>query len=439
MSTNISVIIGSTDFSSAPDETGSHVRVSIGSHTNVESHVGTNFIEHCHAEYGLTFAPTVIDLVHLSLAVFAADKIALRSSAYDSWSRDFKIYFPVADTALWTSCKEIIEESLSFLTGDHWQIRFRERESSTNHETARLPHSKVCLLSGGLDSFIGAADAISENRQNKVICISKYGNGGDESNPQDRVTSCLFRHFGGESFRWIKAYAQPFFPNHAMEDSTRSRSFLFLSHGTALASVLDNGNELIYPENGLISLNVPLTPSRRGSLSTRTTHPHFISLFKQMLQALEINVNIRNPYQLKTKGEMINESAEVDFIKNNARTSCSCSHPSAARFSSHSPGEHCGYCLPCLIRRAALKAAGIENCERYIVDVTERAPESYTKSGKDYRAVRMSLIREHDSTASPLLRVLGSGPLPQENIEDYASVFQRGIAELNAFLERTAQ
>lgn len=36
---------------------------------------------------------------------------------------------------------------------------------------------------------------------------------------------------------------------------------------------MDNINELLVPENGLIALNVPLDETRVGSFSTRTTHP----------------------------------------------------------------------------------------------------------------------------------------------------------------------
>ena len=65
--------------------------------------------------------------------------------------------------------------------------------------------------------------------------------------------------------------------------------------------------ELLIPENGFISLNIPLTPLRVGTFSTRTTHPLFISQMQDILDALGINVRLSNPYQFKTKGEMLHE------------------------------------------------------------------------------------------------------------------------------------
>jgi hypothetical protein len=58
------------------------------------------------------------------------------------------------------------------------------------------------------------------------------------------------------------------------ETSTRTRSFLFLAFGLAIASI--EGSSLWIPENGFASLNLPLTADQRGSLSTRTTHPLFL-------------------------------------------------------------------------------------------------------------------------------------------------------------------
>ena len=59
------------------------------------------------------------------------------------------------------------------------------------------------------------------------------------------------------------------------------------------------------PENGLISVNVPLDPLRLGALSTRTTHPFYIARWNDVLTTLGVNVRIENPYWDKTKGEMV--------------------------------------------------------------------------------------------------------------------------------------
>jgi hypothetical protein len=68
-------------------------------------------------------------------------------------------------------------------------------------------------------------------------------------------------------------------PRHALPDkveiSHRTRSFLFLAGGCDGGGA--TGTPLLHiPENGLIALNSPLGASRRGTLSTRTTHPRYL-------------------------------------------------------------------------------------------------------------------------------------------------------------------
>jgi hypothetical protein len=66
--------------------------------------------------------------------------------------------------------------------------------------------------------------------------------------------------------------------------------------------------QLIIPENGTIALNIPLMSSRRSACSTRTTHPTFLSLLQNILTEIGIFNPMYNPYDLKTKGEMVDKS-----------------------------------------------------------------------------------------------------------------------------------
>lgn len=435
MTTKIAFLAGASD--TTPSTSKFDWVVSIGANTNADTFIQSNFFEVCSQQpFGLAFSHIIIDLVNISLAVFAADKLIHRGSAYDGWTRDFALNIPVYEFEQWSIGKSPLDSALSFLTGDKWDITFRKREKTKLQQIKMLPYDKVCLLSGGLDSFIGAIDILSSASNNRAIFFSKYGNGGDESNPQKRVISFLKSNFRENLFTHIWSYAQPFGPEkgYLMEESTRSRSFLFLAHGIALATILENGNDLIYPENGLISLNVPLTASRNGSCSTRTTHPYFISQIRDILRIIGINVSLSNPYQFKTKGEMIIDSPNRDIIRNNAHLSCSCSHPNASRYLSHAPGIHCGYCFPCLIRRASLHAAECSNAEPYSIDVRVAPPLATISKGRDYRAVCIGVQRERQNRISNIFRVLASGPLPPADIDNYAGVFQRGMNELSNFL-----
>ena len=98
------------------------------------------------------------------------------------------------------------------------------------------------------------------------------------------------------------------------ETTLRSRSFLFLSMAVLVADSIDETMPVHIPENGTISLNYPLTPSRRSSCSTRTTHPHFVELMEEFLRAIGLNHSIINDYQTCTKGEMVEECADQDLL-----------------------------------------------------------------------------------------------------------------------------
>jgi hypothetical protein len=47
---------------------------------------------------------------------------------------------------------------------------------------------------------------------------------------------------------------------------------------------------------------------RLGSLSTRTSHPAVLQMLQQILDAGNFRVRLVNPYQQKTKGEMLLEA-----------------------------------------------------------------------------------------------------------------------------------
>lgn len=79
-------------------------------------------------------------------------------------------------------------------------------------------------------------------------------------------------------------------------------------------------------------MNIPLTEHRMGSLSTRTTHPYFMGLLQELLKSLDLKITIVNPYQFKTKGEMMLECKDLEFLKSNYPLTMSCSHPDLGRW-----------------------------------------------------------------------------------------------------------
>lgn len=143
---------------------------------------------------------------------------------------------------------------------------------------------------------------------------------------------------------------------------------MFIALGVYFASRRSN-TELIIPENGTISLNHPLSASRRGSLSTRTTHPHLLNSLRQLLSILDINVTLRNPYELLTKGEMMQQSGNRAFIQAALTDSVSCGKRGRKKHWDFRDGiSHCGHCMPCIYRRAALNTVGLDT-QQYGIDI----------------------------------------------------------------------
>ncbi|WP_018248821.1 Qat anti-phage system QueC-like protein QatC [Orenia marismortui] len=379
-----------------------------------------------------------IDLLNASFAVYTADKLILRKLSYDNWTRHLSVSLPVINIELWKNAKETLEEMLSFLSGDKWEFNFRERRKTDIEKVNKCLFEEtvnnVSLFSGGLDSFIGVSDLLEKN-QGKIALVSHYGTGGDASIAQKQVLNALETEYSKDRIVPFGFYVQPIKLNSKdkSEDSTRSRSFLFLAHGIAVANAFNKNTSLYIPENGLISLNIPLTYSRRGSLSTRTTHPYYLLKLEELLGKLNLTNSIINPYSFYTKGQMIINAQNQDLIKKSIHDTMSCSHPSAGRFKKNSPHEHCGYCVPCIIRRASMYRAGLDDYKKYRIDVLTNPPSESKKSGRDYRAFLMAIERRKIDSNLNFFNILRSGPIMKDH-QKYINVYENGMEEVENFL-----
>ncbi|KGX84323.1 Qat anti-phage system QueC-like protein QatC [Pontibacillus marinus] len=384
------------------------------------------------------YSNTGLDLFYLSLFVYGADRIIKRSSFKDGWTRSFKLNLPVLEKDIWDVNKNHVEKMLSFLTGDKWEINFFSRnltkdELSVKKKIEDDPENIIieefCMFSGGLDSFIGAIDLIEENKQkNKqsgIHFISHYAGGKGTKEFQDILRNKLKSKFGLEGNNFSSYYAVA---RNGIEDTTRSRSLMFFGHAIALASCMREKVELIIPENGMISLNVPLTNSRLGTSSTRTTHPHYINMLQELLSNLGLKISITNPYQFKTKGEMIKECKNIDFLYENIVNTMSCSHPDIGRMKKEKESCHCGYCLPCVIRRAAVKRAGLEDPTTYRDVNFNSGPTAKL----NYSSYSLGLKKQNKNYS--FLRIQNSGPI-YKDVDYYAFLYKRGLKELSEFLE----
>ena len=393
-------------------------------------------------KFNLVANNTIYDLVNFALGIYTIDQVVSRQiNGFQGWSRNFIVNFPVHDLQLWNNVKEDFSNYLGFLSGDKWEITFRQNHEIREFELPenRNPNnfSKVSLFSGGLDSFIGAIDLLVN--QEKPFLVSHYKI--SERKVQERLIDGLKEKFGGNSFDSQKFWVQPNQKNEfaEKENSSRARSFLFITLGIAAANCLADDTTLVLPENGLISLNIPLTKSRLSSHSTRTTHPYFVDGLNKTFEGLGIRNKIENPYRFKTKGQMILDCQDREFLNQHISETISCSHPENSRFQGREPGLNCGYCVPCIIRQSAENAAGNISTSYAIGDIRQTPPLQNVKKGSDYRAFKMGLQRfsSINNRHSLALQIMRAGSIPYNNIDElneYISVYERGMEEVRQFL-----
>lgn len=362
------------------------------------------------------------ELLLLASAVYIADKVSPRGDTSDHWTRSFTMHAPTADPARWEAATPELRAALQFLSGDHWDLRWRQ-EATTIHRVrprVRSRYDAVCLFSGGLDSFAGAIDLLEDPARPRVLLIGHYDS-AHTPGPQGRLAAALSAAYGPARLRLLQIRVRPASRSQAQavplpsrrEPSTRSRSLLFIALGIAAAAAIGPQVPLYVPENGFIALNVPLIRARLGSCSTRTTHPYYLDRLRAALDNLGLTNPIHTPYTERTKGEMLASSRNTDLLLQHARETVSCAHPEAGRYIGARPGN-CGYCFPCLIRRGALHAIGADRAADYLWDVTSDMSlfEGASARGQDARALFMALQSSTDPLRDPTLAPLVAGPLP---------------------------
>jgi hypothetical protein len=387
-----------------------------------------------------------VDLLILAAHVHAADtRISRDTESQDNWTREIRLVAPVSDVGRWQKTTAVLSRMLNFLTGDLWAVEFRSRAAGFETtvkprplQFTKPPFNDLALFSGGLDSLIGAIDSLEPGRN--PLFISHAGEGA-VSAAQDSLFRKLQSHYKDRPFDRLRIWMS--FPEGLVKDvpsdkTTRARSFLFFATGVFAGTGLGEGLTLRVPENGLIALNVPLDPLRLGALSTRTTHPFYMARWNELLGILGISIPIENPYWDKTKGEMVASCANRTLLKRIIPDTLSCASPTKARWKGRST-EHCGYCLPCIIRRAAIRSGfGKNDPTTYtLADLTEKMLDTTQAEGRQVRSFQFAIerLKKQPRLASLLIHKPGSladeSPAQQTAL---AEVYRRGMDEVSALL-----
>jgi 7-cyano-7-deazaguanine synthase in queuosine biosynthesis len=326
-----------------------------------------------------------------------------------------------------------LAQLLNFLTGDNWTVKARETNLDLGLKGNR-PHAwrpdAVMLFSGGLDSLVGALDRLEAGQ--RLFLLSHY-DFGQLAAIQQTLAAALTQHYGSDRVHHLGLRVQF---SEAPELSLRSRSLLYLALGLAAAAAWGPSTPLIIPENGWISLNPPLTWNRLGSCSTRTTHPEFLEQLTGLWRAAGLENPLINPYQEHTKGEMVRRCRNQATLRRLFPLSVSCARPVVSRWQGGAAGA-CGYCYPCLMRRAALHAQGWDEGGDYLRDVLSD-PENLAHRirGRDLRALLLAHQTWEDAPQEIEARLL-LGAAPEAMPARWAQarqVLDRGFEEIGVWL-----
>jgi 7-cyano-7-deazaguanine synthase in queuosine biosynthesis len=339
-----------------------------------------------------------VEFVRIAATAYAADRSTLRRAGGSNWSqRELEITVPVSDPDRWRPLADRLAALLGFLSGDTWTLDFvRSRwpkEKVVDHPPDRP--GRALLFSGGADSAIGALVSRQELGDEPHILVSHFG---PTALPalQRSIADAIAGLLRGpaqihQQIHFSRRSAQPNGAAFDDEYSTRSRSLLFIGFGLAVASIY--GVPLWIPENGFASLNPPLGPDRRGSLSTRTTHPFFLEGLGNLLHEAGAHAELTNPFQDSTKGEIFSRAAEIVGPKKASALlskTLSCAHTGHKRHG-YSILIGCGVCFGCLVRKAAFAAAGLDDRSEYLTNYSDSKLQGYLADKSAERSLQLFL------------------------------------------------
>jgi hypothetical protein len=332
------------------------------------SGANVNFrIEDVHQALVQELPPAFLDLLEIAAYVYAADQAVPRggsgvTAVGDRWRRRFFFRLPVRDPDFWSTAAVLgpLTAALSFLTEDEYLFEFvpgRGRPPSLKHylDFGTTPFSgavdEVVMFSGGLDSLGGAVEeAVVQGRR---VLLANHRSTGKMAGRHRALVAGLTDRAGV-----VRPFQVPVRMNKAKglgrEFTQRSRSFAFAAFGATFAAVIGL-DRLRFYENGVVSLNLPVSEQAVGARASRTTHPRSLAGFAALLTAVAGRpFAVENPFLWHTKADVLRGIAAAGCPEL-VRLSTSCGH-TWERTNRHT---HCGRCSQCIDRRFAVLAAGL--------------------------------------------------------------------------------
>ena len=353
--------------------------------------------------------PVMADAVEIASYVFTSDKLIQRGSPQmyrmgGDWRRRFRFIIPVRKREIWRQQEvyDTLVDVLSFLSEDEFTFEFEERDHTRglapflgfNEPDARTMNpDDIILFSGGLDSVGGAVQQLIGQGRSAVLITHKSSK--NLANRQDAVVRSLIERTSKEKIFYAPVWVGKG-DYEAIEYTQRTRSFLFVSLGMAIAKSFAR-DTIHFFENGITSFNLPIAEHVIGTRASRTTHPRTLASFARLFSLLlQRSVNVKNQFLWRTKSEVVGvlrangcealvaETTSCASVRNWAMTT-----------------KQCGVCSQCIERRFAVLATGLgahEPAESYSVELFTGAhtkPEDITMAEQHIsRAERLASMSE---------------------------------------------
>lgn len=372
------------------------------------------------------------DLLRLAQVVYLVDRCAPREAAPDGWTRNISVTIELIDPDPWDAHLGLVTALLSTLTSDRWKIQVTDGAAPLPAQPPMVsdPVTEVALFSGGLDSLAYAARRAREGA-NGLLLVAQYDSNRKQQRRLYGVISTINPSVRLCQF-WHDVQASSLPGNRRKQEwepSTRSRGLLFAAAAIHTAAAHGVATVMI-PENGQLAVNPPLMANRVGACSSRSVHPRTLDLLNQLIRAVAgtgAPVEVTNPQLTMTKADVCRRALRAGLGAGELATAESCGHPPQRR--GNGPA-HCGYCFPCLIRRAALwDVLGGADPTVYQADPWE--PGATREKRADFLALRHWLAADFG-----VRDLVADIPLPANApIATLLDVIRRGRAELKAFFD----
>jgi 7-cyano-7-deazaguanine synthase in queuosine biosynthesis len=368
-----------------------------------------------HSTLGELTDPRALDLLDIGKALFLADRTFRRSDRLGSQTRRISVCVPVRSVGVWSAASTLVENIARFVSADEWNITFTRSEDTRRRRrrTSKVDvKSVVALFSGGLDSLCGAAHLYLKGVNPVFVTHSPPGSERVRQLLYD-VAAKLGRSDLAPETQFVSFRLSPIERNKAgfrsmfQEPTRRTRPFFFLSLAGAVA--IDKGIQTIQmSENGALAANLPVRADAYGARCARQAHAEALRQFQLLLRTVcpgGESLRVINPFENMTKGEaskllgsarsLARKSVSCEYVGKQAATILAWKRRHKKQGAGLGTGPECGLCIPCIVRRAALKQAKIKDSNSWYFFDARRAISGYRGKSASTAAPLYKFVLPH--------------------------------------------